>query len=119
MRCWSRSPRKTKTGPVAPWTSSPMSSASTGTDDEQEGKPMPPTEGTGHQALRIITTNDFIGPFFPQPTSFGHLPGARALAAAARQCRSEAEASLWIDAGDLAQGAPLNPLTDGSWGFIA
>lgn len=69
--------------------------------------------------LRILTTNDFIGSFFPQRTSYGHLPGAANLATTVQELRAEHAASLWIDVGDLLQGSPLGPLTDGAWGFLA
>jgi hypothetical protein len=26
--------------------------------------------------MRVLTTNDFVGSFFPQATSYGELPGA-------------------------------------------
>ena len=38
--------------------------------------------------VRILTTNDFVGSFFPQPTSYGRLPGAAALQAAVDDLRT-------------------------------
>jgi hypothetical protein len=68
-------------------------------------------------SLRILTTNDFVGSFFPQATSWGTLPGGAGLAAAVADLRDEA--TLWIDTGDVAQGAALGALSDGTWGFRA
>jgi hypothetical protein len=69
--------------------------------------------------LRIITTNDFVGSFFPQATSYGALPGAAALQATVDDLRAEAGGGLWIDTGDLAQGSALGALSDGVWPFLA
>ena len=68
---------------------------------------------------RIVTTNDFVGSFFPQATSYGRLPGAAALRATVDRLRTEAGAALWIDTGDLAQGSALGALSDGAWPFLA
>lgn len=68
--------------------------------------------------VRILTTTDLIGSFHPQPTSYGHLPGAAALEQTAHRLRDE-QPGLWIDTGDLAQGDPLGPLSDGVSGFHA
>ena len=70
-------------------------------------------------AVRILTTNDFVGSFFPQPTSYGRLPGAAALQATVDDLRTEAGGGLWIDTGDLAQGSALGALSDGVWPFLA
>lgn len=69
--------------------------------------------------LRILTTSDLIGSFFPHPASHGQVPGARALAATVQQLREASDAALWIDTGDFAQGSPLGSLTDGTWTFLA
>lgn len=69
--------------------------------------------------LRVLSTNDFIGSFFPQRTSYGWLPGGAALQHTAEQLRAEHPASLWIDTGDLAQACALDPLSDGTFGFLA
>lgn len=71
------------------------------------------------ERLRILTTNDFAGSFFPQPTSYGVLPGGAGLMAAVERLRDEADASLWIDVGDFANGGPLAPLSNGTAGFLA
>jgi hypothetical protein len=68
---------------------------------------------------RIVTTNDFVGSFFPQATSYGRLPGAAALQAAVDDLRTETDGALWIDTGDLAQGSALGALSDGAWPFLA
>ncbi len=64
--------------------------------------------------MRVVTTNDFVGSFFPQETSYGVLPGGGALRATVREL-----GGVWIDTGDFAQGAALNAVTDGAWGFEA
>jgi hypothetical protein len=69
--------------------------------------------------MRILTTNDFVGSFFPQATSYGRLPGAAALQATVDDLRTEAGGGLWIDTGDLAQGSALGALSDGVWPFLA
>ncbi len=69
--------------------------------------------------VRIVTTNDFVGSFFPQATSYGRLPGAAALRATVDALRTEAGGALWIDTGDLAQGSALGALSDGAWPFLA
>ncbi len=69
--------------------------------------------------MRVVTTNDFVGSFFPQATSYGRLPGAAALQAAVDDLRTEADGALWIDTGDLAQGSALGALSDGVWPFVA
>jgi hypothetical protein len=69
--------------------------------------------------VRILTTNDFVASFFPQPTSYGRLPGAAALGATVDDLRTEAGGGLWIDTGDLAQGSALGALSDGVWPFLA
>jgi hypothetical protein len=70
-------------------------------------------------AVRIITTNDFVGSFFPQKTSYGRLPGAAAVQATVDELRTVAHGALWIDTGDLAQGSALGALSDGAWPFLA
>ncbi len=70
-------------------------------------------------AVRVVATNDFVGSFFPQPTSYGELPGAAALQATVDDLRTEAGGALWIDTGDLAQGSALGALSDGVWPFLA
>ena len=69
--------------------------------------------------MRVVTTNDFVGSFFPQATSYGGLPGAAALQATVDDLRTEAGGGLWIDTGDMAQGAALAALSDGVWPFVA
>jgi hypothetical protein len=69
--------------------------------------------------VRILTTNDFVGSFFPQATSYGRLPGAAALQATVDDLRTEAGGGFWIDTGDLAQGSALGALSDGVWPFLA
>jgi len=69
--------------------------------------------------VRILTTNDFVGSFFPQATSYGALPGAAALQATVDDLRTQAGGGLWIDTGDLAQGSALGALSDGAWPFLA
>jgi hypothetical protein len=75
------------------------------------------TTGPG-RAARVLTTNDFVGSFFPQPTSYGELPGAAALQATIDDLRTEGGDALWIDTGDLAQGSALGALSDGAWPFL-
>jgi hypothetical protein len=70
-------------------------------------------------AVRILTTNDFVGSFFPQATSYGTLPGGAALQATVEDLRTQAGGGLWIDTGDLAQGSALGALSDGAWPFLA
>jgi len=70
-------------------------------------------------SVRIVTTNDFLASFFPQPTSYGSLPGAAALQATVDDLRTEAGGGLWIDTGDFAQGSALGALSDGAWPFLA
>jgi hypothetical protein len=69
--------------------------------------------------LRIVTTNDLIGSFAPQETSYGRLPGARALVAEVERLRADGGAVVWIDTGDFSQGSPLGALSDGAGGFLA
>ena len=69
--------------------------------------------------VRVLTTNDFVGSFFPQSTSYGRLPGAAALQATVDDLRAQAGGGLWIDTGDLAQGSALGALSDGVWPFLA
>jgi hypothetical protein len=69
--------------------------------------------------VRVVTTNDFVGSFFPQPTSYGELPGAAALQATVDDLREEAGGAVWVDTGDLAQGSALGALSDGAWPFLA
>lgn len=69
--------------------------------------------------MRVLTTNDFVGSFFPQPTSYGMLPGAAALQATIDDLRTEADGALWIDTGDFAQASALGALSDGVWPFLA
>jgi len=52
--------------------------------------------------VRVLTTNDFVGSFFAQPTSYGQLPGAAALQATVDDLRTQAGGAFWIDTGDLA-----------------
>src|SRR4051812_9003610 len=73
----------------------------------------------GGWPVRIITTNDFVGSFFPQPTGYGELPGGAALQATVDELRTEAGDGLWVDTGDLAQGSALGALSDGTWPFVA
>ncbi|PWV74663.1 2',3'-cyclic-nucleotide 2'-phosphodiesterase/5'-or 3'-nucleotidase, 5'-nucleotidase family [Prauserella marina] len=68
--------------------------------------------------LRILTTNDFLGSYFAHPTSYGTYPGAGALTHTIDRLREGARHSLWIDAGDFAQG-PLAYVMGGHAGFTA
>lgn len=70
------------------------------------------------ECLRILTTTDFFGTYFPQPSSYGVLPGARALANTVERLRAEAVASFWIDTGDFSPGGPLSPVSAGTLGFV-
>ena len=69
--------------------------------------------------MRVVATNDFVGSFFPQATSYGTLPGAAALQATVDDLRTDAGGAAWIDTGDLAQGSALGALSDGAWPFLA
>lgn len=69
--------------------------------------------------LRIITTNDIFGGFFPVPTSYGHLPGGHALAATVDRLRDQAGAAYWIDAGDFSGGGPLAPASRATQSWAA
>ncbi|MGI8781948.1 MAG: hypothetical protein ACR2L8_17585 [Solirubrobacteraceae bacterium] len=69
--------------------------------------------------MRILTTNDFVGSFHPQATSYGRLPGAAALQATVDDLRTQAGGGFWIDTGDLAQGSALGALSDGVWPFLS
>jgi 2',3'-cyclic-nucleotide 2'-phosphodiesterase (5'-nucleotidase family) len=69
--------------------------------------------------VRILTTNDFVGSFFPQATSYGGLPGAAALRATVDELRDAAGGGFWIDTGDLVQGSALGAISDGAWPFLA
>jgi 2',3'-cyclic-nucleotide 2'-phosphodiesterase (5'-nucleotidase family) len=66
-----------------------------------------------------MATNDFFGSFFARPTSYGRQAGAGALVATVERLREERPVSLWVDAGDFAQGGPLAPVSGGSFGFAA
>lgn len=68
--------------------------------------------------LTVVATNDFLASVEPWPTSYGRLPGAKALARAVADERS-AGSCVWVDAGDFAQGGPLATETDGRGGFTA
>jgi len=70
-------------------------------------------------AVRILTTNDFVALFFPQATSYGGLPGAAALQATVDELRDAAGGGFWVDTGDLAQGSALGTISDGAWPFLA
>ena len=70
-------------------------------------------------STRILTTNDFIASFFPQPTSWGWLAGGAALEQAVADLRTQAGDGLWIDTGDFSQGSALGALSDGAWPFLA
>ena len=70
-------------------------------------------------STRIVTTNDFIASFFPQPTSWGWLAGGAALEQAVADLRTQAGDGLWIDTGDFSQGSALGALSDGAWPFLA
>ncbi|MEN2742725.1 metallophosphoesterase [Microbacterium sp. X-17] len=72
---------------------------------------------TSKPRVRIVTTNDLFGSFFHRRTSYGVQPGARSLVNAVDSLRSGAEASLWVDGGDFAQGGPLAPASGGTYGF--
>lgn len=69
-------------------------------------------------AVRVLATNDLCCSTSPTRTSFGYLPGYDGLRRCAGQLR-DGLPSLWVDAGDFAQGGPLAPLTAGRGGFEA
>jgi 2',3'-cyclic-nucleotide 2'-phosphodiesterase (5'-nucleotidase family) len=69
--------------------------------------------------LRIVTTNDFYGSYFARPASYGLQPGARSLVNTVERLREEVPNSLWVDDGDFAQGGPLAPASEGTYGFAA
>jgi hypothetical protein len=66
--------------------------------------------------LRLVASNDFACAAEPLETSWGHLPGAEGLKAAANTLR-QGQPTLWVDAGDFAQGGPIAPLSGGVLGF--
>jgi len=68
--------------------------------------------------VRIVTTTDLIGSIFPQRTSYGGLAGGGALARTVQELSDHRWPTVWIDTGDLTQGNPLGPLTDGVAGFV-
>lgn len=70
-------------------------------------------------AVRIITTNDIFGGFFPVPTSYGTLPGGHALTATVDRLRNEVDATRWIDAGDFSGGGPLAPASRAALSWAA
>lgn len=63
-------------------------------------------------SVRLICTNDLFGAFEPYETSFGHVPGARALADHVDRLRSGARHAAWIDGGDFSAGGVIAPATD-------
>ncbi|WP_131770198.1 metallophosphoesterase [Candidatus Protofrankia californiensis] len=67
--------------------------------------------------IRLLLTNDFFGSFARQPTSWGTLPGGAALRRRIDTLREDAGTAVWLDAGDVAGGGPLAPVSDGelSW----
>src|SRR4051794_38591240 len=93
------------------WPSAPTRRAIAASSSTRAGPP------SRRVSIRILTTNDFVGSFFPQATSWGMLPGGAGLAAAVGDLRDDA--TLWIDTGDVAQGTALGALSDGTWGFLA
>lgn len=68
--------------------------------------------------LRILCTNDFLSSLSPSTTSYGMLPGARALQAKVAELR-EGQPTIWADAGDFTQGGPLSTETGGTENFTA
>ncbi len=69
--------------------------------------------------IRLLLTNDFFGAFFPQPVSWGLLPGGHAVIRLVNRLREGAAASAWIDGGDFSGGGPLAPASDGQLGWQA
>ena len=57
-------------------------------------------------AVRILTTNDFVALFFPQATSYGGLPGAAALQATVDELRDAAGGGAPVARPDWAQRRP-------------
>lgn len=68
--------------------------------------------------LRIVCTNDFLSSLAPHATSYGRLPGGRALRQTVERLRAGAT-TIWADAGDFSQGGPLSTATGGELGFEA
>lgn len=68
--------------------------------------------------LRIVCTNDFLSSLSPSATSYGRLPGGRALRRTVDRLR-EGQPTIWADAGDFSQGGPLSTTTDGALSFRA
>src|SRR5262249_23854935 len=68
--------------------------------------------------LRIVCTNDFLSSLSPMRTSYGTLPGGRALAATVDRLRA-GQPTVWADAGDFSQGGPLSTTTGGVANFSA
>lgn len=69
--------------------------------------------------IRLLLTNDLFGAFFPQPVSWGKLPGGHALTRTVDRLREGARTSAWIDGGDFSGGGPLAPASDGTLGWAA
>lgn len=76
---------------------------------------------TGQPAVpvRLIFSYDLFGAFAPFPTSYGRLPGARALEAHVDRLREGARVARWIDGGDFSAGGVLAPATDNEFGWRA
>ncbi|MGY3488133.1 hypothetical protein ACVW1C_006016 [Bradyrhizobium sp. USDA 4011] len=70
------------------------------------------------ETIRILCTHDFYGAYSPVPTSYGNLPGGRALRREICRLRGD-DAAIWADSGDFIQGGPLEWLTQGRDGFRA
>jgi len=68
--------------------------------------------------VRIVCTNDFLSSLAPHGTSYGTLPGGRALQRAVARLR-EGQPTIWADAGDFSQGGPLSSGSGGVLNFDA
>lgn len=76
------------------------------------------TTRTRRPGIRVLATNDMCCSTDPTPTSFGYLPGYNGLRGCVERLR-DGTPTLWVDAGDFAQGGPLASLTGGRGGFEA
>jgi 2',3'-cyclic-nucleotide 2'-phosphodiesterase (5'-nucleotidase family) len=70
------------------------------------------------RTIRIANTNDFWGSWSPRETSYGMLPGGEGLKRTVERLREEGP-TIWVDAGDFAQGSAMAALSGGSSGFEA
>jgi 2',3'-cyclic-nucleotide 2'-phosphodiesterase (5'-nucleotidase family) len=68
--------------------------------------------------LRIVCTNDFLSSLSPMPTSYGRLPGGRALQRTVDRLR-DGQPTIWADAGDFSNGGPLSTTSGAALSFRA